>query len=245
MNTSNNSLYSNFSYHFFEFKLRLRYVILSVILSFLTCYYYYFEIIYIFTKPFLKYEKSFIFTDLTEAFYTSIQISYFFSLYLVVVLLVYQIWRFFIPSKFKNERKNVNFLFFFIIIILILSVMFVYIIVLPNLYNFLLNFQIQSSLVSIELEARIKSYVELACKIFILFTFIFELPLITLMFIKTNKLQMHFFTKNRLKIFFCILILSSLVSPPDVFTQIILSFFLQFILEILIFISFFLKKNLD
>ena len=242
MNINKLLLGSNFNYQFSEVKLRIGYIILSFLITFLTCYYYYFEIIYIFSKPFLNYEKNFIFTDLTEAFYTSIQISYFFSLYLISPLFIYQLWCFFIPSRFQNERKNVKFTFFFIFICLLLSVLVVYFIILPKLYKFLLTFQIKTSLVTIELEARIKSYVELACKIFILFTIIFILPIVVLVSMKTNKLKIHALPKNRLKIFFCILIVSSIISPPDVFTQIGVSFFFQFVFETLLFLGFFLQK---
>lgn len=236
------TLYSNFHYHFLEFKLRLIYSIISFICTFLACYYYYFEIMYIFTKPFLYYEKNFIFTDLTEAFYTSIQISFFFSLYLILPLCMYQIWCFFIPSTFSNKRKNINFKFFIVFICLIVSIISVYLIILPKLYTFLLNFEINTTLLNIELEARINSYVKLACKIFILFSFIFLIPIWVFSLIKNKKIKIKILAKNRIKIFFCIVIFSSIVSPPDVFTQLIVSFFLQTFFEILIVFGFLYEK---
>lgn len=202
-NTTNKfSLYSNFYYHFFEFKLRLSYIIFSFVIAFLTSYYYCFEIIYIYTKPFLHYVKYFIFTDVTEAFYTSVEISFFFSFYAVIPLLLYQFWCFFIPSRFENQRKKVSFRFFFILIFLLLSIVFVYFFLLPKLYIFLLNFQINTSLLHLQLEARIKSYVQLICKIFILVSLFFQLPLIFLLLIKLEKIKMHVVTANRTKFFF-------------------------------------------
>lgn len=231
-----------FYHHFLEFKLRLSYIVFSLLTAFLTCYYYIFEIIYIFTKPFLYYIKYFIFTDLTEAFYTSVEVSLFFSFYMVIPLFLYQFWCFFIPSKFANERKKLNFTFFFIFILLILSIIFVYFSLLPQLYKFLLNFQVNTSLLNIQLEARIKSYVQLVCKIFILFTFFFQLPLLFLSLIQLNLIKMNVLTKNRKKIFFSVLIFSSLFSPPDVFNQLSISLFLIFFVEILFLLGFFYEK---
>lgn len=236
-------LYSNLHYHFLELKLRLSYIIFSLFSTFLTCYYYCFEIIYVFTKPFLYYEKNFIFTDLTEAFYTSIQISFFFSFYLLIPLFLYQFWCFFIPSKFTDERKNINLTFFFVFIFLLASILIVYLCILPKLYRFLLNFQINTNLINIELQPRIKSYVELACKIFIFFTLFSQLPLVFFLLIKYKLLQVNTLAKNRVKIFFFILVVSSFISPPDVLIQITISFFFQFVIEILLLFGFFYKVN--
>jgi sec-independent protein translocase protein TatC len=237
-------LCSNLYHHFFEFRLRLSYIVFSLLTAFLTCYYYCFEIIYIFTKPFLCYAKYFIFTDLTEAFYTSVEISFFFSFYAVIPLFLYQFWCFFIPSKFKSERKNISLIIFSIFIFLILSTLFVYFFLLPKLYIFLLDFQINTNLLNLQLEAKIKSYVQLVCKIFILASLFFQLPLIFLLFIKLQWIKMNVLTTNRTKIFFFVLIILSLLSPPDIFTQLSASFFFMFFLEILFILGFFYEKLL-
>ena len=234
-----------FYHHFFELKLRLKYLIFSLLITFLTCYYYCFEIIYIFTKPFLCHIKYFIFTDLTEAFYTSIEISFFFSFYVIIPLLLYQFWCFFVPSKFKNERKKLNFIIFVIFIFLALSIIIVYFILLPLLYQFLLNFQLNTNLLNIQLEARIKPYLKLVCEIFVFFTFFFQLPLIFLWLIKLKFIKINILAKNRTKIFFIILIFSSLFSPPDVFSQFTITLFLIFSLEILFILGFFYKKTIS
>lgn len=233
-----------FYHHFLEFKLRLNYTVFSLLTAFLTCYYYCFEITYIFTKPFLYYVKYFIFTDVTEAFYTSVEISFFFSFYTVIPFFLYQFWCFFIPSKFENERKNLGFTFSFMFIFLILNILFVYFILLPKFYIFLLDFQIHTNLLNIQLEARIKSYVELARKIFILCAFLFQFPVIFLSLIELQWIKTSILIKNRRKIFFFVLIISSLFSPPDIFTQISVSLFFIVFLEILFILGFFYEKTL-
>ncbi len=231
-----------FNYYLFELKLRLNYLIFSLFITFFVCYFYCFEIIYIFTKPFLWYIKYFIFTDLTEVFYTSIEISLFFSFYLIIPLFLYQFWCFFIPSRFESERKKLNFLLFGIFILFVFSIIIVYYVILPKFYQFLLNFQISTNLLNIQLEARIKPYVELVWKIFVFFTFFFQLPLLFLWLIKLNIVKIKTLTKNRIKIFFLVLVFSSLLSPPDVLSQFSITLFLLFFLEILFVLGFFFKK---
>ena len=102
---------SSIYYHFKEFKLRMSYLVFSFLTTFFICYYYSFEILYLFVKPLLNYNKNFIFTDLTEAFYTTIQLNLIVSIYMLIPFITYHIWCFYIPSTFLEERKKYNFFF--------------------------------------------------------------------------------------------------------------------------------------
>lgn len=237
-------MYTNFYHHLVELKLRLVYIIFSLFISFSVCYYYCFEIIYVFAKPFLQYTNHLIFTNLTEAFYTSIEISFLCSLYITIPLLLYQFWCFMIPSKFQNQRLKSNFTFSSIFLFFITSILFVYLLFLPQFYGFLLNFQISTPLLHIELQARIQCYVKLACRVFIFFTFFFQFPLIFLSLVKYNWMKLHFVFTNRKKIFFIVLIICSLVSPADVFSQLSITLFIVIFLEILLLIGFLYEKKL-
>ena len=233
---------SNFYHHYLEFKLRFKYSIFSFILSFFICYYYYPCIIYFYAKPFLKYEHNFIFIDITEAFYTSIQISFFSSLYLILPLIIYQFWCFFIPSEFTKKRKKYNFLIFFVFLTSLSSIVVVYLMILPKLYEFLLDFKISTNLLNIQLQAGIKSYIQLNCKIFFFTTFFSLLPFFLFLLVKMKITKIKNLAENRFKIFLCIVFTLSLILPPDMFLQITLSVILQCITEFLILFGFLYEK---
>ena len=244
MNLLISRTYTIFYHHLVELKFRLIYIIFSFFLSFLTCYYYCFQVIYIFARPFLQYTNKFMFTNLTEALYTSIEISFLCSLYITIPLGLYQFWCFLIPSKFKHERQKITLTFVIIFIFFVGSLIFVYLFFLPKLYGFLLNFQINTHLLHIELQARIQSYVKLACRIFIFFTFFFQFPLIFLFLVKHNYIKLNFLFTNRKKILFIILIVCSLVSPADIFSQFSVTLLIVIFLEILFFIGYLYEKKL-
>ncbi len=240
--TSNENTNTFLKNHFFELKLRFQYFVFSFVILFLTVYYFRLEITYIFTKPFLCYIKYFIFTDLTEAFYTSINISLFFSLYIILPVLFYQLWCFFIPSKFEKKRKKINSIFFIILFIIICSFLFVYFVLLPKFCFFFVTFQINTNLLNIQLEARIQSYVQIVSKLYILSTFFFLQPLIFFYTIKYKYIKLTYLTKIRKKIFFCLLILFSIISPPEFFTMIYLTLFFFIFIEFLFLLGFFYHK---
>ena len=229
-------------YHIKEFKLRILYLIISFLCTFFSCYYYSFEMIYLFVKPFLVYEKNFIFTDLTEAFYTTIKLNFIISIYILIPFLIYQFWCFVIPSSFLKERKKYNFFFLTIFVLFNLSLIFVYFLLLPELYKFLLNFEVNTNFMTIQLEARIHSYVELACKIFFFSSLLFQMPITFFLAFKYGFLNTNFLVENRAKIFFINLFLAAFISPPDVLIQILLTLYLQLIIEILLLLMFFYKK---
>ena len=229
-------------YHIKELKLRIFYLTISFLCTFFSCYYYSFEMIYLFVKPFLAYEKNFIFTDLTEAFYTTIKLNFIISIYTLIPFLIYQFWCFVIPSSFLKERKKYNFFFLTIFVLFNLSLIFVYFLLLPELYKFLLNFEVNTNFMTIQLEARIHSYVELACKIFFFSSLLFQMPITFFLAFKYGFLNTNFLVENRAKIFFINLFLAAFVAPPDVLIQILLTLYLQLIIEILLLLMFFYKK---
>ena len=229
-----------------EVKLRMLYLVFSFLITFLICYYYSFEILYLFVKPLLNYNKNFIFTDLTEAFYTTIKLNFIISILTLIPSFVYHVWCFYIPSTFKQERKKYNFFFSAILVLLGASLIFIYFIVLPELYKFLLYFEISTNFMSIQLEARIQSYVNLAFKIFLVFSLFFQIPLIFSVLFKYGFISSCFLVKNRWQIFFANLLLAAFLCPPDLVTQITLTLFFQIIFEILLlstFLFYCLKKT--
>ena len=233
---------SSIYYHFKEFKLRISYLVFSFLTTFLICYYYSFEILYLFVKPLLNYNKNFIFTDLTEAFYTTIQLNFIVSIYMLIPFITYHIWCFYIPSTFLEERKKYNFFFSAVIILLCISLTFIYCIVLPELYKFLLHFEISTNFMSIQLEARIQSYVKLACKIFLVFSIVSQTPLLFLILLKHGYITSRFLIKNRWQILFANLLLAAFLSPPDLVFQIVLALCFQIVSEILLLTTFLYKK---
>ena len=78
--------------HAKEFKYRIMYVLLSGILTFSVAYIYSLELFYVFAKPLIHlniedFEYSLIYTDITEAFFTYLNISIYISI--LVSILAY------------------------------------------------------------------------------------------------------------------------------------------------------------
>jgi sec-independent protein translocase protein TatC len=105
---------TNFQHHLTEIKYRCFYLLLSALLTFCVCSNSQLELFYLIGKPFLEAHQTFIFLDLTEAFYTVLKLALVFTFVLWVPLFFYQVWGFLIPSCYKFQRKRItNYLFCF------------------------------------------------------------------------------------------------------------------------------------
>ena len=95
----------NYLYFFFEIKYRIFYIILSIIFTFIICYLYKEQFIYLLTNYLLYNMAShrFIFTKLTQILITYIKFSIFLSLFINIPFIILHLLYFFITALYKHE----------------------------------------------------------------------------------------------------------------------------------------------
>ena len=172
---------ANIHHHFFEIKSRFIYLLISTLCTFLMFYNHQIEIVYIIGKPFIELQQTFIFLELTEAFYTLLKISGILTILVIIPFFIYHFWSFFIPSFYRFERNKINFFVILFLCLFFCEIFFTYFLLLPKICNFLLSFEMTSNLknsglhldplISVEFTARFESYVKLLVKFFIVIFF--------------------------------------------------------------------------
>lgn len=246
---------SNIHYHLFEIKSRIIYLIFSTFCTFFILYCYKIEIVYLIGKPFVELQQTFIFLDLTEAFYTLLKISVILTFLLITPYFMYHIWSFFIPSSYQVERTNLNLFFLLFFCLWTSEFLFTYFVLLPKICNFLISFEIgipshlNSNLVNInfqplikvEFTARIESYVKLMVKITSLIFLFFQIPLCVCLLYYKKILHVSIFYNNRKILSLVSLLIAAFLVPPDVITQLTVAFLFYFVFELLIFLGLFFE----
>lgn len=245
----------NFQYHFFELKLRGFYFILSALTTFLICWNYQLEIVYLLGRPFIQLNQTFIFLELTEAFYTLVKISFILTLFLMLPFTLYHFWCFFIPSFYQIERYQFNFFYRIFFILVLTELLLTYFFLLPLVFKFLLSFELSSAsfenltefskqpLVSIEFTARIASYVTLIVKIITTVLVLFQIPFGVYLLYSKKLLKVSTFYLNRKYLAGISLLVSAFIVPPDFSSQLVLAFFFSILFEFLIFIGLFFEEK--
>ena len=135
-------------------------------------------------------------------------------------------WKFVAPGLYKDEKRA--FLPFLIAspLLFLLGAAFSFYIVMPLAFDFFLGFQQKnedlSDLVGITYLGTINEYLGLTMKFILAFGICFQLPVLLTLMGKAGLVSSHFLSGFRKYSMVSILIVSALVTPPDVITQLIL-----------------------
>ena len=233
---------SSLSYYFAEARDRLTFILFSFGLTTGFCYSYSIELIFLYVKPFLAFEKPFIFTELTEALYVTLEICAVSGLYMMLPFLCYQAWCFIVPSCYYHERRKWNTILMFSITLSVFGWMGVYFIVLPKLSAILLQFEIKNLLFTIQLEARISSYIKWSLQVFFAVGVACQLPLASYLAFRVGAFNPKVLSQNRRVAFAGCLLIAALVSPPDLFTQWVITIFIFICFEFILWLGMIFKQ---
>nr|YP_010394522.1 sec-independent transporter protein [Phytophthora pluvialis]DAZ88569.1 TPA_asm: sec-independent transporter protein [Phytophthora pluvialis] len=234
--------------HLCELKYTFFIILITFFYLFLISYYFSDQLIYLLvnnllTKNMLKY---FIFTNITEILITNIFISSFISSFITIQLSILLIW--FFLSKGLYQFENFFFCKFYIIFIIfnffIINIIFTNII--PYIWNFLLNLNFSNIyLLTIYFEPKINNYFNF---IFFSFSYIFIILIyffLIFFLIFTNIFQIKIIINFRKIFYLQIILLSVLITPPDIFNFLLIYFLFLFIFEIFIYILIYLNKYIN
>lgn len=147
---------------------------------------------------------------------------------------LYQLWSFISPGLKSSERKNSRGFIIIASLLFFLGVLFGYYIITPLSLNFLANYQI-SEQISNEFDA--SSVIALVRSSSIASGFVFELPIIIYFLTKIGLVTPQFLKKYRKYALVIVLILSAIITPPDIASQVIVAIPILILYQVSIYIS--------
>lgn len=179
----------------------------------------------------------FITTHLTEIFSVYIKLSFFLALYGSFPFLLLQAGLFFNPALYQYESQFIQNYFLFGLFIYLIGTSLTYKIFIPYCWEFFSSFQTSSTenYVGIHFETKLNSY----CNFFLksLYFLQFSFQLFGFLFFFLPKFQPFFYKISRKLIYFIFLGVATLITPPDVFSQILLTLSLCILYESFVFFT--------
>lgn len=147
--------------------------------------------------------------------------------------LLYEAWKFFRPALRKSERSYLRGIIFSGSVLFFLGVLCGYFMLAPVSIQFLVNYVFMEQLVN---TIDLQSYISLITMITLAAAAIFELPIVVYFLAKVGLITAQTMRTYRRHALLVILILSAIITPPDVMSQILLSipFFILYESSILI-----------
>jgi len=172
------------------------------------------------------------FTEITGSFYAYLKISLFTGMFLALPIIFYQLWKFVGPGLYAQEKKVVLPMAFFSTILFLGGSSFCFFIVLPFALNFLISYgeEVMNPIITVS------SYISFSSLLIISFGLAFQLPVIGYFLGKIGIVTGKGLCKGRAYAVVAFLIGAAILSPPDVFTQILLAGPLYLLYEITIII---------
>ncbi len=195
---------------------------------------------YIFSKEIITFlrglgpqDLKLIFLAPTEGFMIYIKVSLWAGLVFAFPYIAYQFWQFIVPGLYEKERKYVPHIAFFTTLCFVTGAAFASFIIIPFGLKFLLGFQTNF----LEANITIGKYLGFVVTIILVFGVVFELPVLSFFLTKIGLLTPQFLQKNRRYGIVMIFIAAAVLTPPDVFTQLLLAGPLILLYEISILVS--------
>jgi sec-independent protein translocase protein TatC len=156
------------------------------------------------------------------------------GLILATPYVVYQFWTFLRPALHENEKKSSRGAVFVISGLFILGVLFGYFLLVPLSIHFLTSYNVSDDVVN---QINIRSYISTISGICLATGIIFELPVLAFFLTKIGVLTPEFMIKYRKHAIILIVILSAIITPPDVFSQCLVAIPILILYEVSIKIS--------
>ena len=154
----------------------------------------------------------------------------------------WEFWRFIIPALYDKERNTARGAVFFTSLLFILGVLFGYYIISPLSVNFLGNYKVSESVIS---APTLRSYVQTITSVVLAAGLVFQLPILVYFLSKVGLVTTDFLKKYRRHSLVVIVTLSAIITPPDVFSQVLVALPLMVLYEIGIAISRRIMKEQD
>ncbi|OIP48983.1 MAG: twin arginine-targeting protein translocase TatC [Flavobacteriaceae bacterium CG2_30_34_30] len=153
---------------------------------------------------------------------------------------IYEFWKFISPGMMENERSTSRGFIFISSLLFFIGVLFGYYVITPLSINFLGSYQVSGEVFN---DFDLSSYIGLVRSSVIASGLIFELPIIIYFLTKIGIVTPEILKKYRKMSLVVVLIISAIITPPDIVSQIIVAIPILVLYEVSILISKIVVRN--
>ena len=182
---------------------------------------------------FEEYSVNLIATELSSQFMTHLSTSIYLALLAVSPYIVVELFRFISPALYENERKYSKVVGIAVYGLFVIGVLISYYVIFPISFRFLGTYQVADAVVN---NITLKSYISTFTTLTFVMGVVFQLPILAFFMAKLGVIDAEMMSRYRRHAFMLILIVSAIITPPDIFTLILVSIPLYMLYEVSIWV---------
>ena len=171
---------------------------------------------------------------MADQFMIHIMVSLIAGLILASPVVFYEFWRFIRPALYDKEKKHARGAVFYTSVLFLLGVLFGYYLIVPLSINFLGTYNVSEQVTN---QINTRSYIGTVTSISLAAGVVFLIPIFSFFLSKVGILTPQFMKTYRRHAYVLMLLLSAIITPPDIFSQIMVCLPLVFLYEVGIIIS--------
>ena len=189
---------------------------------------------------FNEYHVDLIATDLSSQFMTHLTTAIYLGLLCGSPYILYDLFKFVSPALYENEKKYSVYMLLVIYCLFIIGVLMSYYVLFPISFRFLGTYSVAEKIHS---TITLDSYISTFTTLTLMMGVVFQLPIIAFVLSKMGIIQSSFLAKYRKQALIIILLISAIITPPDLMTLILVAIPLYLLYEISIRISQFNERK--
>jgi sec-independent protein translocase protein TatC len=167
------------------------------------------------TQPF-----SIINYDMAGQFSTHLNIAMIGGIIFAIPYIFWEFWRFIRPALYEKERKHATGAVFYSTLLFMSGVLFGYYLVVPLSTHFFGSYRVSAEVVN---QINLNSYISSVTTIILGSGVVFELPIVIYFLAKVGLVSSGFLKNYRRHAYIILLLLAAIITPPDVFSMLVVS----------------------
>lgn len=204
--------------HLLELRNRLLKALLATLIIAAPCLYFANDIFTWLSAPLLAQlpeGASLIATSVMAPFMTPFKLALLAAIFFAMPVILYQVWAFIAPGLYRHERKFAMPLFISSVVLFYAGSVFSYFVVFPIVFRFF----VMTTPEGVQMMTDITQYMDFAVLMFFAFGLAFEIPVATVLLVRTGLVKREKLTHNRGYVILGIFIVAAFLTPPDPVSQ--------------------------
>jgi sec-independent protein translocase protein TatC len=209
--------------HLVELRNRIMRAGIAVIVVFVGLVYWAPDIFRLLARPLmmnLPKDGKMIVTDVTGSFFVPMKVTMLVAFVIALPIVLYQIWAFVAPGLYQHEKKLVMPLVSSSYLLFLCGMAFAYFVVFPTIFRVMAHY---NAPLGAEMTTDIDNYLSFVLTMFLAFGVTFEVPIVVVLLVRMGILTVPKLKQIRPYVVVGAFVVSAVVTPPDVFSQLILA----------------------